>query len=212
VNKPKLYKGGNLKGAWIITRKIDGVRALYTNNAWMSRNGKPLYNLDHISTDLTDIEVFCGSWEKTISKVRTFDENYVLQEEAFSLDPLDERLILGTLVDPTEHDIDKLLESAVSRGDEGLVLRQGNKWLKVKKVETYDIAVTGIVEGKGKYVGMLGAIETEKGNVGTGLTDDQRVTMFTNDLIGTTIEVECMELTKDGMFRHPRFVRMRFDK
>lgn len=212
MNKPKLYKGGNLVGVWIATRKLDGVRALRSETGWVSRNGKPLYNLDAISTDLKDVEVFCGSWEKTISKVRTFEENLVHAHEVYSLDPLDDRLLIQALYFPTEQVIRDLLDDAVERGDEGLVLRQNNKWLKVKKIETFDVKVTGIIEGKGKYVGMLGAIETEKGNVGTGLTDDQRVSMFTPDLIGTTIEVECMELTKDGMFRHPRFIRIRFDK
>lgn len=212
MNKPKLYKGGDLEGVWIATRKLDGVRALRSDTGWISRNGKPLYNLDAISTDLKDVEVFCGSWEKTISKVRTFEENLVHAHEVYSLDPLDDRLLIQALYFPTEQVIRDLLDDAVERGDEGLVLRQGNKWLKVKKIETFDVKVTGIIEGKGKYAGMLGAIETEKGKVGTGLTDRQRVSMCTPDLIGTTIEVECMELTKDGMFRHPRFVRIRFDK
>jgi len=48
------------------------------------------------------------------------------------------------------------------------------------------------------------------GNVGTGLTDDQRRQFWAKPPL--TIEVECMELTPDGKFRHPRFKRERFDK
>jgi ATP-dependent DNA ligase len=99
----------------------------------------------------------------------------------------------------------------VSQGYEGLVLRQGDRWLKVKPKETYDVLVTGIVEGTGKYAGKLGALITDMGKVGTGFTDKDREDLFTLP-INTIIEVECMELTPKGKFRHPRFIRVRYDK
>ena len=69
-----------------------------------------------------------------------------------------------------------------------------------------------MVEGTGKYVGMLGAFVTPMGRVGTGLTDAQRVEFFGDHMIGQTIEVEAMEVTGDGKLRHARFLRHRFDK
>lgn len=205
--KPKLYQGQKLEGLWVVTRKLDGVRALRTENGYVSRNGKPLYNLDKIEGD--DIEVFLGSWEKTVSAVRTKSFVDVKQEECYSLYPCDPRLVLGGLRDPSQGIIKVLLQQALDRGDEGLVLRQGGKWYKVKPFETYDVPVTGVIAGKGKHEGKLGAFVTPMGNVGTGLTDVQREEL--KDYRGT-IEVSCMALTPQGKFRHPRFVRIREDK
>nr|WP_283842052.1 hypothetical protein [Bradyrhizobium sp. KB893862 SZCCT0404] len=108
----------------------------------------------------------------------------------------------------------------IAKGYEGLVLRQGDVWLKVKPTETYDVLVTGIIEGTGKHKGRMGALMTPMGKVGTGFSDAERVTFWNyckepddgRGIMGETIEVECMKLTDDGKFRHPRFVRVRPDK
>jgi len=97
----------------------------------------------------------------------------------------------------------------LKRGDEGLVIYQGEVSYKVKPRENHDVIVTGFTEGKGKYSGLVGALETNMGKV-SGMTDQQRAD-FTKEL-PEVIEVECMGLTKNGKFRHPRFIRVRFDK
>lgn len=213
-NKCKLYKGEQLTGEWTFSRKIDGVRAKLTREGCYSRNGKPLYNLDKfVKDEPQDVEIFCGDWATSITAVRTQKTKQEISEEhIYSLDPLDQRLFLCKVENPYLEYINELLNDALKNGDEGLVLRQGNKWLKVKPSETYDVTVTGIQDGKGKHLGKLGAFITDMGKVGTGLTDDQRIEYNTQDMIGRTIEVDCMELTEDGKFRHPRFVRVRYDK
>lgn len=211
--KAKNYTGGNLEGNWIVTYKIDGIRALVTKNSVFSRNGKPLYNLDHLKMFAPfDAEIYCGSWEKTVSAVKTHNGAYVDMQFVYSLDPLDDRLYFKNVIDPTEFEIKALLKHAQSMQYEGLVLRQGNTWIKVKGQETYDVEIRGIVEGTGKYKGMLGAFITSKGKVGTGFSDEERKLFFDQVLIGAIVEVECQKLTPDGKFRHPRFKRMRFDK
>ena len=96
------------------------------------------------------------------------------------------------------------------------MLRQGGRWIKVKPEETHDVAITGFVEGKGKHLGRLGYVTTDKGAVGAGFTDAERQLLWTEAvakrLIGQVIEVSCMEFTPNGQFRHPVFVRMRPDK
>jgi len=59
----------------------------------------------------------------------------------------------------------------------------------------------------------MGALMTDMGKVGTGFTDMERQEWWIkrNSRVGTVIEVECMQLTPDGLFRHPRFVRWRPD-
>src|SRR5204863_1710064 len=90
--------------------------------------------------------------------------------------------------------------------------RQGDRWIKVKPEETHDIAITGFVEGKGKHLGRLGYVTTEKGAVGAGFTDAERRLLWieaeAKRLIGQVIEVSCMQITPIGRFRHPFFVRM----
>ncbi|WP_432473710.1 hypothetical protein [Amphritea sp. HPY] len=208
--KPTLWSGKDLKGDWLFTRKLDGVRMLRDKHGLpVSRRDKPLYNLNDIPDHITDCEIFIDNWETSVSAVRTHKGDMVSPEHAYSIDPLDDRLILFTLTNPTAAKINALLATALSIGDEGLVLYQGKKSLKVKPVENYDVPVTGATEGKGKYAGLIGALITPKGKV-SGMSDEQR-RAFTRKL-PEVIEVSCMGLTKNGKFRHPRFERERFDK
>lgn len=209
--KAKLYQGQPLKGLWDVTLKIDGVRALFSEGQVLSRRGKPLYNIptDH---GLTDCEVFLGSFKETISATRTHDGTMIPMECLYSLDPVDPRLVLATQVALDPSKVDELFKAVSACGHEGLILRQGDKWLKVKAEETFDVLVTGRIEGTGRNVGRLGALMTTKGKVGTGFTDADREALWTDEIVGQVIEVSCMELTEDGKFRHPRFVRVRPDK
>ena len=204
----KTWNGKDLKGGWLFTAKLDGVRAIVINGKALSRAGKPLYNL---TLPDGDYEIFKDNWETTVSLVRTKEGKPVPVECAYSLVPLDNRLELGGASDPTAAQIRKYLKWAIKVGYEGLVLRQENNWLKVKPVRTYDVPVLGVVAGKGKHEGRVGALETPKGRVGTGFSDKEREELLTIPL-GTVIEVEAMGLTPAGKFRHPRFLRVRFDK
>lgn len=213
--KPKLWNGKALSGMWHVTYKIDGVRMLRDEDGNpVSRSGKPLYNLDNIDKDITDAEVYDTDWKTSISLVRTkHTDAKVHLRLVYSLSPLDPRLEVCELQDPDANVIKAWLRTALHKGFEGLVLRQGDRWLKVKPKETYDVLVTGKIEGTNKYVGKLGALTTDMGNVGTGLTDKDREELWNNpDIVGTYIEVECMSLTPDGKFRHPVFKRLRWDK
>lgn len=209
--KPKLWNNKDLRGDWLFTLKVDGVRGLrMEDGSVVSRAGKPLYNLDAVI--YKDFEVFTGSWEDSVSRVKTHIGEPLQDAFIYSLDPLDCRLELYTRTNPTAAQIKAALSAAVHNGYEGLVLRQGDAWLKVKPKETYDVIITDIIEGKGKHAGVLGAVMTPMGKVGTGFTDAQRKELFNEDILGTVIEVDCMGLTPGGKFRHPRFIRHRFDK
>lgn len=221
MKKPKNYKGGDIKEPAQVTRKIDGVRAYLcpVTKTATSFNGKPLYNLEEVLDKIAepmDCEVFCGSFDDTITIVRSSktQKRQVRLDELFSINPIDPRLVLQEDEPLTEHDVNVWLQDQTSKGHEGLVIRTDTKWLKVKPVETYDVPITECLEGTGQFVGHLGAFMTPMGKVGTGFTHAMRKAYWEarDGLIGDTIEVSCMELTKDGKFRHPRFVRMRFDK
>ena len=210
--KFKLWEEEDLEGMWEISIKIDGVRCHNTKEGKISRKGKNLYNIPDFDGEIA--EIFCGNFKTTIENTRTFTkEKTISKEEIFTLYPIiDKRLLIGIYNNPTKKQIKDLFKQYHKLGHEGLILRQEDKRLKVKNKETFDVVITGIFEGRGRNKGRLGGFITDKGNVGTGLSDEDRVNYYTNDLIGTTIEVECMELTPDGKFRHPRFVRLREDK
>lgn len=218
--KAKNWSGKDLKGVWNVTIKIDGVRALWNGKEWVSRNGKPLYNLPHqmlIPKVANDVEVYCGGFKATIERVRAKTKDRPIEvDQLFSLDPIDRRLVLPALTDPIAETIISLMNTVISQGFEGLVLRQGDTWLKVKPTETFDVPVTDMLAGTGKHDGRMGALMTPMGKVGTGFSDAEREEWwkhrFERTKGDTIIEVECMKLTDDGKFRHPRFVRTRPDK
>lgn len=162
----------------------------------------------------TDYEVFDGSFKATMEKIKSFEDLPIAPECLYSLDPIDKRLVWGMAEDPTASAIITLRNIVISQGAEGLVLRQGDVWLKVKPEETHDVKITGYIEGTGRNKGRLGAVMTERGKVGVGFSDHDRKTIWElrEKLMGSTIEVSCMQMTAAGKFRHARFVRLRPDK
>lgn len=120
-------------------------------------------------------------------------------------------------------DIPALLDDAIARGEEGLVLKyadddyiydRSRSWCKVKKRETVDLEVIRVVEGTGKYEGVMGALVCDYNGkevaVGSGYTDEQRKEYMVNP--PKMIEVFFQNKTNKGSLRFPIFVRNRFDK
>lgn len=211
----KTWPGGDLEGPWTCTRKLDGVQAIYRGGKPISRRGKPLYNLPRMPDGV--YEVYLGSWERTVSAVRTLVAAVIPREHLYRIDhKLDERLVIHTFLSGVKAPmVKRLLRRELARGGEGLVLhpfvlgRDDREPLKVKPVETYDVKVVGMIAGRGKHEGRMGALVTPMGDVGTGFTDADRAR---RSWVGKTIEVAALGLTPGGKFRHPRFVRVRFDK
>lgn len=225
--KFKDWDGKDLEGVWMFTFKIDGVRVEKHNGKKLSRGGKPLFNIPNFKGDIA--EVFCGSWNETVSKVRTASKKMkISSDEIYKLMPqIDERLIiLRSVKNPTANFIESHKSRAEFLGYEGLVLQRLDKkeaFVKVKQSYTKDTKIIGFVEGKGKFKGMLGKFLTENGGVGIGyrnaapeerLTIRKRIEYWNRrkELLGTYIEVMCMYMTDKNMFFQPRLVRLRPDK
>lgn len=204
MNVATTWKGGALEGVWTISAKLDGVRVLVTDGVARSRNNKPLTT---VRLPDGDYEVFEQDWQTSISRVRLKVTDTF--EYAFSLDPLDTRLHLDLVGNPSPKYIDDALQFALKSGYEGLVLRQDQQWIKVKPLETFDLAVIGVVPGTGKHANRMGALITSMGRVGTGFTDAMREEPWP---IGSIIEVAAQSVTPEGRLRFPRFVRRRPDK
>lgn len=111
------------------------------------------------------------------------------------------------------------LKAVTAAGGEGLVLHlasarvvtgRSNVLLKFKPVEDAEAVVVGHVAGKGKYQGLLGALEMQapagqRFKIGTGLSDAQRKNP---PAIGSTVTYTFNDTTPSGKPRFARFLRV----
>ena len=115
------------------------------------------------------------------------------------------------------------LDTITQAGGEGLMLHlasapyqtgRSDALYKLKLRQDAEATVIGYVAGTGKYVGKVGSlrVRTDDGrefNVGSGLTD---VTRVNPPKIGTVITYQFNGLTKNGLPRFPRILRVRVDE
>ena len=140
------------------------------------------------------------------------------------------RIVPYTLISNDRSIIEAKAKEYVKQGYEGIMLRsttqsfdskRSNMLLKFKFFKEHDFTVTKLIEGKGKYVGMLGKVvvtgvikgKTIVSEVGSGFTDEQRHLFWdSNDLIGKTIEVKYQEVTPKNSLRFPTFLKTKEDR
>jgi DNA ligase-1 len=111
-------------------------------------------------------------------------------------------------------------DKVVAAGGEGLMLHRGDSYyraerthdlLKMKASSDAEAQVVGYTLGKGKYEGMVGALEvrTSAGlhfRLGTGLSDAQR---RNPPALGSWVTYSYQSLTERGVPRFAHFVRVR---
>lgn len=95
----------------------------------------------------------------------------------------------------------------------------GGESVKIKDHVSIDVKVLAVLEGKGKFVGMVGSLKVLWGLreliVGGGkLTDAERKLYwdFPSRIIDRIAEVHGLGESQHGMLREPRFIRFRDDK
>lgn len=211
--KVKTYDGKSVYDVVYVYVKLDGVRAIRREDGVVvSRDNKPLNNLDHLV--FKDAEIFLGDWSRSVSAVRTESYMEIGQESVYELSDgsVDDRLYMCTLHSPTPDKLSSLMEEQVALGNEGIVIRAGESWLRVVPEKMADVVCTGMLVGSGKNAGKVGALLTEHGKVGTGFTDAQRVEFYNQPPIGQLIQVKYRELSPSGKLRFPVFKRVRTDK
>ncbi|HLO11512.1 MAG TPA: ATP-dependent DNA ligase [Pseudoneobacillus sp.] len=126
--------------------------------------------------------------------------------------------------------VEVLLKHVISEGYEGLMVntldgkyevKRSNNLLKVKKMHSVDLRITGFEEHR-KQPNKLGALVVDykgyKVNVGSGFTDADREHIWNNreQLLNTIVEVQYFEESSNergGLsLRFPVFLRLRDDK
>lgn len=127
--------------------------------------------------------------------------------------------------------IDKMLDTVLELKGEGLMInlvdapyqkKRTNDILKVKKMQTMDLRVVDLFEGKGSLKGTLGGVVVNfKGSqvgVGSGFSNDQRNDFWQHPekIFEKIVEVQYFEESKDKTgkpsLRFPVFKQVRTDK
>jgi DNA ligase 1 len=112
------------------------------------------------------------------------------------------------------------LDSIVKAGAEGLMLHQADALyvtgrsdvlIKLKPLEDTEAKVVAYLPGKGKYLGMIGAIRVEmpngkRFNIGTGFSDEARKNP---PPLGSEVTYTYRGMTNSGLPRFPSFLRVR---
>ncbi len=154
-----------------------------------------------------------------------YDETLEFVSDLAALHGLGNRFVPFSKFDPNL-DYKQL---AVTNNCEGYVLKDSNYagWYKVKPTKTIDVYVTGTKDGKGKYLGLVGALlvsvyyKEELVEIASvsGMTDEVRVDvssderlMVAAELDMRVCEVEYQTVGVGGRLIHPRFIRWRPDK
>ena len=144
-----------------------------------------------------------------------------------TITPIKEIQLVQETLAQSHEDIKMKYEEYYLNGYEGIMIKilgtpyvnkRCKNVLKLKPQITYDLLITGIVEGSGKYEGTMGALVLSKKNTtircGTGFTDVERQWFWANrnNIRDMIVEIEAQEETTEGSLRHPRFKRLRFDR
>lgn len=246
----KFQPSMNVDG-WLMSEKLDGVRAYWDGYRLFTRQGKRLSAPDWFTEQLPPFELDGELWfargrfEETLSIVmrdqphpgwrRIIYNIFEVPHAPGGLLTRLQRLESYLQTHPSTYvraipqtvcrDRKQLMESldavVVAEG-EGLVLRNpeslyetGRSFnaLKVKRFDDMEGTVVGYRPGKGKYLGMVGAlwVEIESGlrfYVGTGLTDQERITP---PAVGSMITFKYQGITDNGIPRFATFLRVRED-
>jgi hypothetical protein len=209
-------EGMDLSGLWQVTVKKDGIRVIRDSHGTpCSRAGNPVLKevAESMPVHISDAELFRTDWSTSMSlKADTLS---AITSDWYSLDPVDNRLVWIPETQLTHEYLMQLLAYTLEQKQEGLVIRQGDMWLKVVPYHYADLVVTGWIEGKGRHAGTFGAFTTHYGSVGGGFSDELRnhIWQLRYELVGKVIQVAYREkYPKTGKLRFPVFQCFRFDK
>lgn len=174
-----------------------------------------------------------GSWDRRqvdrSEKLRAWKELW--NEETPNIKILDQ-VTIDLDTNEGQEQFKEINAMAIRGGYEGIMIKdpeaiyeckRSTAWLKLKPFIEVTLEVTDVEEGTGRNQGRLGAIvcggqddgRDIRVNVGSGFTDDQRSSFWSDrdNLIGSMVEVRADAVTQnqDGTYslRFPRFLKFR---
>ena len=244
------YKPGIDISQYLISEKLDGVRAVWNGKNLQFRSGQaisaPAWFTSKLPTTPLDGELWLarGKFDELSGIVRKLQPQdtewknvkYMVFELPAGGGMFEQRSKeLSLLVKqtnwpqlqwieqfklPNEAALQAKLKDITAQGGEGLMLHKADApvttgrspvLLKLKPVSDAEGIVLAHIPGKGKFAGMLGAlqIKTEDGHtvkIGTGFTDEQRKNP---PAIGSTITYSYRDTTPSGKPRFAAFLRIR---
>lgn len=236
---------------WWLSEKLDGVRAYWDGQRFLSRQGNEYHAPDWFTDGLPNVPLDGELWidrkafQRTVSIVRRQDKShhwkqvrYLVFDAPESGGKFEERIeFLSDTIRPDklayaqvhEHlrckgiaHLQEQLEEIETLGGEGLMLREpeskyvagrSSTLLKVKTFHDAEAIVLAHQPGKGKFKGMLGALQVQLPDgtdfsVGTGFSDAERKAP---PPVGSTITFRYQELSDAGVPRFPSFIRLYSD-
>jgi DNA ligase 1 len=234
---------------YLVSEKLDGVRALWDGTTLRFRSGRtvaaPTWFTAKLPTTALDGELWLarGQFDALsgmVRKAQPLDADwqqvkYMVFELPTGTGTFAQRAAqLHSVVQTTawsqlqavEHyrvanhaALQAKLKATTAAGGEGLMLHLGsapittgrsNALLKLKALQDAEATVVAHIPGKGKYTGMLGALDVKAANgqrfkLGTGLSDAQRQTP---PAIGSSVTYTYNDTTPGGKPRFARFLRV----
>jgi DNA ligase 1 len=244
------YKAGIDPSLYLISEKLDGVRALWDGKALRFRSGQtisaPAWFTAKLPATPLDGELWLArgqfdSLSGMVRKLQPVDSEWSqVKYMVFELPAgdgtfekrSDKLQVLAMQTNwpqlqwieqfklPDEKALQAKLKQIVALGGEGVMLHkldaavtQGRSpvLLKLKPISDAEGIVMAHIAGKGKFAGMLGAlqIKTESGHsvkIGTGFSDEQRKNP---PAVGSTITYSYRDTTPSGKPRFAAFLRVR---
>jgi DNA ligase 1 len=244
------YKPGIDISLYLISEKLDGVRALWDGKSLKFRSGQtiaaPAWFTAKLPTTPLDGELWLArakfdELSGIVRKQQAIDAEWQrVQYMVFEMPTGNSTFAqrsekLKALVKQTnwpqlqwieqfkladENALQAKLKQITLQGGEGLMLHRADApvtqgrspvLLKLKPISDAEGIVTAHIPGKGKYLGMLGAlqIKTEDGlsvKIGSGFSDEQRKNP---PAIGSTITYSYRDKTPSGKPRFASFLRER---
>jgi hypothetical protein len=201
------YKRGNQKNCWdTLSKNIQDLFVTDTfvcGELYFPEKEEPsevlkLVNKDKLAFVAHNIDIPKYNWT---------DKRFTLQQMGFHI---------PEMVDCVR--TEDLIPLAIELGIEGWVLKEhpGGEMFKLKPIKTTDLVVIGIQPGKGKYIGMCGALICADADGKemcrcSGMTDEVRKSIDSSWL-GNIVEVAYGSIGSNGRLIFPRFIRARDDK
>jgi DNA ligase-1 len=234
---------------YLVSEKLDGVRALWDGSTLRFRSGRaiaaPAWFTAKLPAMALDGELWLGRGQfdalsGTVRRAQPADAEWQqVKYMVFELPKADgsfsqrtaqlQALVKSASFAPLQAveqfelanpaALQARLKSVTASGGEGLMLHlasapvssgRSDVLLKLKPVQDAEAVVVGHIAGKGKFEGMLGALDVktpggQRFKLGTGMSDAQRQSP---PAIGSTVTYTYRDLTPSGKPRFASFLRV----